>query len=149
MPQAYIGQTLQDRIAQDIQTNINHAAVHTPWSVSPFTNQVHEALFRQSLVKIQAAGAVPTQFGVLSSEWDDEGYPSHETLSMGRRGRKKITIELSEVIWLPRAIAWVRGLHAMQTFLYQFELSAQSVYFTMYAFTHLPNEQVKIKPRVM
>ena len=107
--------------------NVNHAAVHVSWSVSPFTSQVQEALFQQSLTQIQEAGTVPHQFGVLSSEWGDEGYPSRETLSMGRRSRKKITIELPQVIWLPRAIAWVQGLYTMQTILYQSELSSQSV----------------------
>ena len=86
---------------------------------------MHEALFRQSLIQIQAAGAVPNHFGVLSSEWGDEGYPSYETFYMGRRRSKKCTTELLQSIWLPRAIAWVQGLHAMQTFVYQFELSEQ------------------------
>ena len=88
---------------------------------------MHEELFQQSLIQIQAAGAVPEYFGMLSSEWGDEGYPSYETISMGRRCSKKITTELPQAIWLPRAIAWVQGLHAMQTLLYQFELSEQSV----------------------
>ena len=85
---AHVGQMLQDRIAQDIQMNVNHAAVCVPWSISPFTNQVHELIFRQSLIEIQAAGVVPKQFGMLSSEWGDEGYPSYKIISMGQRSKK-------------------------------------------------------------
>ena len=113
---------LQARIAHDIRANVNHAPVHVPRSVTPFTNNNHHALFSDSLHRIQAAGAIPQGFGVLEGEWGNEGYPSYESISMGPRV-KKITTELPRLIWLPRAVAWAQGLHIMQTFLYDREMS--------------------------
>ena len=113
---------LQAQIADNIRANINHAPVHVPRSVAPFTNDVHHALFRESLHQIQAARAIPQGFGVLEGEWANEGYPPYESISMGLHV-KKITTELPELIWLPRAIAWAQGLHTMQTFLYELEMS--------------------------
>jgi hypothetical protein len=91
-----------------------------PRSVSPFANPIHEAMFCQSLLQIQMANAIPDGFGVLSNEWDAGGYPTFESIAVGRCA-KKITIELPQLVWLPRAIAWAQGLHTMQTFLYQSE----------------------------
>lgn len=113
---------LQAQIAHDIQANVNHAPIRVPQSVTPFTDNVCHALFNESLRHIQAAGAIPQGFGVLAGEWGNEGYPLYETISVGPCV-KKITTELPQLIWLPRAIAWARGLHTMQTILYEREMS--------------------------
>ena len=117
-----VAPTLQARIAHDIHTNVNHAPVHVPRSITPFTNNDRHVLFNESLHQIQATGAVPQGFGVLAGEWDSEGYPLYESISMGPRA-KEFTTELPQLIWLPRAIAWEQGLHTMQTFLYDPEMS--------------------------
>jgi hypothetical protein len=48
----------------------------------------------------------------------DDGYPNYESLKVGRRAEKYV-VELPEAIWLPRAISWAQGLHAMQTLVFQ------------------------------
>jgi hypothetical protein len=112
--------TMQDRIAHDVRFNVNHPAVKLPRSHSPFTNLSHEASFLVVLDQVRTAAIVPDGYGVAPAEWDEDGYPTDETISIGRRARK-LVLELPGLIWLPRAVVWAQGLHTMQTFLYQLE----------------------------
>jgi hypothetical protein len=92
--------TLRGQITDDVQFNINHPAVKVPRSQSPFTNPTRKALFLAVLNQICTAGAIPHGYGITAAEWGEGGYPTYETITVGRRAQQLI-VELPETIWLP------------------------------------------------
>ncbi|KAF8592312.1 hypothetical protein K439DRAFT_1324997, partial [Ramaria rubella] len=108
---------LCQQIATDVRANIHHKPVKTPQSQSPFEPPV-QALFFAALNDIQAAGLIPSGYGLKPSEWVEDEYPASEPMTF-RRQKKEIAVELPSSIWLPHAIAWGQALHCMQTFMYQ------------------------------
>ncbi|KAF8490488.1 hypothetical protein JB92DRAFT_3008903, partial [Gautieria morchelliformis] len=102
---------LQQTISSHIHANVNHKAVKCPQSRCPFADPAHVTLLDAVLRDLRASGLIPVGYGLRTLEWVGEEYPASEW---------GVTVDLPSVIWMPRAIAWVHGLYAMQTVLYHF-----------------------------
>jgi hypothetical protein len=84
---------------QEILNQNNHNfnnEVEVPNSMNPFANAEDKAIFRQALEMVH--DVVPAGYGLLPEEWDDEGYPAIETLSIGKQSHKQIVVSLSDHI---------------------------------------------------
>ncbi|KAF8577196.1 hypothetical protein K439DRAFT_1365285, partial [Ramaria rubella] len=90
-------------IASDIQANIHHKLVKTPWGQSPFESPV-QALFLSALNDIQTAGLIPSGYGLTPSEWEADEYPASEIMTFGHQ-KRKVAVEIPVSIWLLHAIA--------------------------------------------
>ncbi|KAF8131305.1 hypothetical protein K438DRAFT_839544 [Mycena galopus ATCC 62051] len=60
-------------------------------------------LFYDSLEVAIQQEIVPSGYGLLEDEWDEDGYPSFEILKSGCRGGKQLQIAPPDGIWRPRA----------------------------------------------
>ncbi|KAF8513075.1 hypothetical protein JB92DRAFT_2721892, partial [Gautieria morchelliformis] len=109
---------LQQTISSHIHANVNHKVVKCPRSCCPFADPAHVMLLDAVLRDLRASGLIPVGYGLRTSEWVGEEYPASEWVRFGRN--KGVMVDLPSVIWMPRAIAWVHGLYAMQTVLYHF-----------------------------
>lgn len=105
---------LQRNITADIQKNIKHKPVKVPRHSNPFAelDPTVQTIFEGALHEVQRAGSIPEGFGLLSDEWEDTEYPSHEHIKVGRRATK-LSVQLPEETWYPRAVSWAQGLYVI------------------------------------
>ncbi|KAJ7587400.1 hypothetical protein C8J56DRAFT_1050619 [Mycena floridula] len=99
-----------------MKTQIKHEAVKVPRHANPFINSPeHENAFFKTLAEVIETEVVPAGYGILPTEWDEEGYPDTVTLAVGRRN-KPIVLSLADPIWKARAEYWVQGLSVLGCF---------------------------------
>lgn len=101
--------------------NFHHEAVGVPKHASPFTDKADEAIFRTALLRVQEFGLVPSGYGLLPDEWDDDTYPTHETINSGRRGLRGLHVNLPGTVWRPRAELWGQALDIVDRLTYNLE----------------------------
>lgn len=87
--------------------------VNVPETHTPFTDDDMENIFHQSLEEIREHGIVPVGYGIFPHEWEEEHYPTVESIRTGRRGGREIVVGLADDIWRPRATVWVQGLSVL------------------------------------
>jgi hypothetical protein len=104
---------------EQCESNIHHEPIAVPKHSSPFENrpELHQT-FLANLHLLGQAGKLPTGFGLLPEEWDEDGYPGAEPIPYGGRHRTK-TISLPHHIWHPRAILWGQALFVLNALQYQ------------------------------
>ena len=98
----------------DQSKSIRHPGVRCDAPTLPFRSQAALDMFAEILEDLIASDTIPDGYGLLPAELGDEGYPDHYTVQIGRRGGKTDTQELPVEVWYPRAVAWARGLEAME-----------------------------------
>ncbi|KAJ3966690.1 hypothetical protein EV361DRAFT_808597, partial [Lentinula raphanica] len=101
---------LEDRIAEDISSQLHHAPVPVPKHNNPFTTVDQQNLFHSCLLEYLDENIIPDGYSVKPEEWGLEGYPTFKILKSGRRGTKELRIPLPIDDWLPRAELWVQAL---------------------------------------
>lgn len=100
------------QLRRDQIVNVRHHAVRPPRAQNPFLVNTDHHTFIQELDRVIAAQDIPAGLGVRPEEWEEDGYPQVETLA--RRGRgSRITVELPQEIWGPRAVVWAQALFLM------------------------------------
>lgn len=110
---------IDELIADDQARDVRHAAVEVPEHYSPFDAET-EAIFFQTLEELEANEYIPDGYGLTPEELGDEGYPTCESIHLGRGG-KKISVILPVDMWWPRALRWAQGLDLMTRILVQIE----------------------------
>ncbi|KAF7366370.1 hypothetical protein MSAN_00893500 [Mycena sanguinolenta] len=96
---------------------IRHEAIEVPDHKNPFGDDSEgERTFFAVLTEVVWKEVVPTGYGVLPEEWDEDGYPDTEILQAGRRMKTQIPVSLSHPIWLQRATLWVQGVNVLSRF---------------------------------
>ncbi|KAK7678905.1 hypothetical protein QCA50_018045 [Cerrena zonata] len=78
----------------------------------PF-NEHYLNIFRNALQQVRNEVIIPEEYGILENEWEENGYPTVETIQSGRRRRREITLGLPDNIWRPRAILWIQAVDIM------------------------------------
>lgn len=106
---------LQEQLSAEQEVNIKHAAIETPDSRCPFSDEGIAAFF-SCLSELEQSNHIPAGLGVSVEEYGADGYPLVEHLEVGRR-KKALDVELPHPIWVPRALRWARALELMNTFL--------------------------------
>jgi hypothetical protein len=103
-------QDLEDGITAAQASNFHHEPVAVPKHANPFADEHDMQLFQSALVKAHELNVVPSGYGLLPIEWDDDSYPTYEIIRTGRRGVKELRVALPDFIWRPRAESWGRAL---------------------------------------
>lgn len=99
-------------IIADQESNILHEPVPVPDHRNPFSEDpTFEGYFFEALAEVRQEGIVPPGYGILPSEWAEEGYSPLEEIRLGRS--KTLTVALPDDIWRPRAELWVQGLDVL------------------------------------
>ncbi|KAJ7171624.1 hypothetical protein C8R43DRAFT_874419, partial [Mycena crocata] len=101
---------LERQIEEVHAHNFHHEAVPVPKHANPFDDEDSMNLFYDALEASIQQNVVPAGYGLLPTEWDDDGYPAFEILKSGRRGKKELRVALPDAIWRPRAEMWGRAL---------------------------------------
>jgi len=91
-------------------TNFHHDAVGVPKHADPFIGEHKHYAFQSALAYSQEHGMIPSGYGLLHSEWDEDSYPSFEILRSGQHGGKELRIAMPDFIWRPRAELWGQAL---------------------------------------
>ncbi|KAL0946060.1 hypothetical protein HGRIS_012333 [Hohenbuehelia grisea] len=107
---------LEDLIGEHQQAQVRHDPIAVPENTCPFPG--HMPLFAAALAEVQAIGDLPEGYGIRSSEWIDDAYPSYELLRSGRK-RKELRISLPDSVWRPCAAEWCRALDLMNRLMYE------------------------------
>lgn len=105
-----------DAVVDNVEGNIQHAAVPVPKHESPFEDHTLEDVLWEHVATLEQQGAIPQGFYLDPEEWDDAGYPTLETLPLGLKGRKVLNIDLPDKIWRPRAELWSRSLYVLRQY---------------------------------
>ncbi|KAF9494294.1 hypothetical protein BDN71DRAFT_1471712 [Pleurotus eryngii] len=101
--------------AASAETTVRHKPVKVPHSVCPF-DKAGRQLFETAVSVAQEHNFVPAGYGVLLDEWDDDGYPSEEIITSGKKGGKELRVTLPIKTWKPRAERWAQALYAYTMF---------------------------------
>ncbi|KAF8574027.1 hypothetical protein K439DRAFT_1373636 [Ramaria rubella] len=86
-------QILQSHVSADLQGNIKHKPVKTPWHLNPFDalGVDQRELFERTLESASTNNIIPPNYGLLADEREEEDYPLYESLKCGRK-RKDIIV---------------------------------------------------------
>lgn len=95
---------VQMGVAQD--GSVRHEPVACEPALSPFPSAEIASAFNNRWHFVSENGITPSGFGLLPDELGPEGYPSIQTLRIGRRGGSREDHELPEEIWYPMAVDW-------------------------------------------
>jgi hypothetical protein len=104
------------RIQTEQEAQVRNDHVPVPDNANPFPDRDAEARFIERLQELVKREYIPVGYGLLPEEWEGDTYPLFETLRVGRRGGKEISISLVEPMWMHRAILWVQGLYLLTQF---------------------------------
>jgi hypothetical protein len=101
-------------VVEEIQEHIRHPPVKVPRHSNPFVGMPErEQAFISLLNSLEHQNDhIPVGLGVFQHEWDEGGYPTHQTLRIGARRREHL-VELPAELWLPRARRWARGINIL------------------------------------
>ncbi|KAF8587698.1 hypothetical protein K439DRAFT_1337257, partial [Ramaria rubella] len=115
-----IYQDLEARVSADLKGNIKHKAVKTPRHKDPFEDLGINAqlLFEQALEPANTNNIIPSDYGLLADEWEENEYPTYEPLKCGHK-HKELIFELPTEVWYPHAVTWVWGLHALNQVIFK------------------------------
>ncbi|KAG5220185.1 Integrase catalytic domain-containing protein [Salix suchowensis] len=96
--------------AASAETTVRHKPVKVPHSVCPF-DKAGRQLFETAVSVAQEHNFVPAGYGVLLDEWDDDGYPSEEIITSGKKGGKELRAEIDHDISVssPRPVEHVQA----------------------------------------
>ncbi|KAJ7588142.1 hypothetical protein C8J56DRAFT_785769 [Mycena floridula] len=108
---------LPNRINEDIAEQFLHDAVPVPKHKCPFPDDEDMRTFEQALLSLSQEDIIPSGFGLTPLEWEDGQYPPYEIIPSGRRGSKKLRVQLPHLVWKPRADLWGRALSIMNNIL--------------------------------
>jgi hypothetical protein len=112
---------LENGIEEAQAGNFHDKIIPVPKLINPFHNQQEvEDIFVAALQEVEEAGIIPSGYGLLPEEWDDEAYPNYEMLKSGRC-RKDLRVSLPDFIWRQRAEVWAQALHIYNYLSYMFE----------------------------
>ncbi|KAF9491138.1 hypothetical protein BDN71DRAFT_1398875 [Pleurotus eryngii] len=92
------------------ETDVRDEPVEVPSSGCPFAAEEHE-VFGRLLQSLRDQAIIPAGYGILPSEWMEDGYPQVEVIKSGKRGHKELQVVLPDEVWRPRAEYWVQALH--------------------------------------
>ncbi|KAJ6462900.1 hypothetical protein C8R45DRAFT_841390 [Mycena sanguinolenta] len=105
---------IAEHIRADQGPQIRHDAIEVPDHKNPFSEDPEtEEQFYAVFEHIVRQDITPVGYGVLSEEWDEDGYPDVEILSGGKQMKTRVTISLAHPIWLQRAKLWAQGLNVL------------------------------------
>jgi hypothetical protein len=76
-------------IADHQKSNIQHEAIDPPPHSSPFQDGTQDLFFRV-LAEVVEQDIIPTGYGLLPCECEDNIYPLFEDIQIGRRGKKEL-----------------------------------------------------------
>ncbi|KAG1768506.1 hypothetical protein EDD22DRAFT_772093 [Suillus occidentalis] len=114
------GEEPQD-IAQAVnnqqRNHVHHEAIDVPSQRNPFVNEGTYRQFSTALTEVVAEDITPRHCRLAADEWEGNGYPVFETISVGRRGSKELHVSLGELIWFRRAKLWCQALVVLSYFL--------------------------------
>jgi len=109
-------QVILQRVEEDQEQHVRHAAVEVPGIDSPFITQHDEDQFFSTVKQIATEGIIPEGYGLLPDEQDDNYMSMVEVLQFGRRRTKSITVSLSDTIWEARAMLWCQASSVLSLF---------------------------------
>ncbi|KAJ7599360.1 hypothetical protein C8J56DRAFT_1094074, partial [Mycena floridula] len=108
---------LPNHIDEDINSQFLHDAVPVPKHKCPFPDDDDMATFERALLESSQQDIIPGGFGLAPTEWEDGQYPPYEIIPAGRRGSRKLRVQLPHLVWKPRADLWGRALAIMNNIL--------------------------------
>ncbi|KAJ7800219.1 hypothetical protein B0H13DRAFT_1673037 [Mycena leptocephala] len=109
--------SLAERIGVEHGPQVRHEAIDVPDHRNPFSNDSEaETKFFRVLTEVVKQKITPAGYGLLSEEWDEDGYPDVEILCAGKQMKTKIQVSLAHPIWAQRARFWVQGLNGLWHF---------------------------------
>ncbi|TFY60474.1 hypothetical protein EVJ58_g5126 [Rhodofomes roseus] len=79
------GDNLVAQIIANQASNIRHAAIKVARHKNPFESQEDEDAFWVTLDSVTDTGFVPRHMNIREEEWEQDGYPTHENLVVGKR----------------------------------------------------------------
>ena len=101
---------LAQEIKEDQRANMRHEGVKCPRFHNPLESNTLQAIFHGSLKEVISSEIEPVNYGIREEEWGEEGYPSFEIITAGRRRKGEMRISLPDHIWRPRALLWCQAL---------------------------------------
>lgn len=99
-------------LREQLNSKLKHEAVEVPPSVSPFTDDQLNT-FLLMLNEIFEEEIIPDGYGVREEEWGEDGYEEEETIKVGFRATKLLTMGLPQEIWHHRVVKWAQALDLM------------------------------------
>ncbi|KAJ7580433.1 hypothetical protein C8J56DRAFT_730369, partial [Mycena floridula] len=108
---------LLNHIDEDINSQFLHDAVPVPKHKCPFPDDDDMVTFEQALLESSQQDIIPGGFGLAPTEWEDGQYPPYEIILAGRRGSRKLHVQLPHLVWKPHADLWGRALAIMNNIL--------------------------------
>lgn len=106
-----------DADAEDVVRDIERSAVRVPLKNSPFQSEEDDVHFAGMLR--ENSDVLSLGFNVFDVEHEDHCYPETEEIAVGFRKRRRLEVTLSNEIWRPRAIEWVRALLFLERLLHR------------------------------
>lgn len=95
---------------KEVNTNIRfrdkdtNCQIYLSRLVSLFSRQPHlKAFFDEALSLAQEVGSIPTRYSIYREKWQNDEYLSYKILEVRKKARNKVTVQLSDHIWRPRA----------------------------------------------
>lgn len=104
---------LELRITEDQQANIRHEPIEVPDHRNPFDTPELELAFWDAVREAEYRAYIPGDMYLTEDEWDEDGYPVSEEISVGKRNKKTLTVPLPTDLWYPRALSWCIALDAL------------------------------------
>lgn len=112
---------LENRIEEGQASNFHVEEIPVPKHYNPFDTEEDEIIFTTALQHVWELDIIPTGYGLLPTEWEDESYPTYEMIKL-RQG-KELRIALPDFIWRHRAELWGQALDIVDRLMFIRELS--------------------------
>lgn len=103
--------------------SIRHSAVQCDTPTLPFLQEEAVGMFADLIQTYVTEGFIPQGFHLLPNEVGVHGYPATQSIQVGQRGGKRDVQKLPVDVWYPRAVAWARGLHALEQTVSHFDVA--------------------------
>nr|GAT42662.1 predicted protein [Mycena chlorophos] len=97
-------------IAESQRDEFNHKPVSVPKHSCPFDQDLDFQRFVQAIEQSTRKDLLPVGYGIRAEEWEDGIYAPYYIIKSGRKGSKRLRVDLPDEIWRPRSELWTRAL---------------------------------------
>ncbi|KAG2336494.1 hypothetical protein BDR05DRAFT_1005822 [Suillus weaverae] len=102
-------QDIAQAVNNQQRDHVHHEAIGVLLQRNPFVNEGTYQQFSATLTEVVAEDITPCHCRLAADEWEGNGYPVFETISIGRRGLKELHVLLGELIWFRQAKLWCQA----------------------------------------